>query len=163
VKEKDTIDLGAPFGDFYLKPEHVQGSAPLVLLSGGIGCTPLVSMLEEIVKKNVKVPVFWFHGCINGTAHALRHDVEKLVEGRKNIQMHIAYDRPFPFDRREVDYHSTGRLDAHKVKGALAGSLDGNFYFCGPPGFMLDMHRGLQKWGVPNERIHYEYFGPWQE
>ena len=146
----------SPRGRFHLDPE---GEIPLALLSAGVGLTPLVSMLNAIVETGSKRPVWFIHGSRNGPEHALGAQVRGLAEANSNVGAHIRYSRPLPQEKAGRDYDDTGHVDIELVRRLLP-SKDFDFYVCGPAPFMKSLFDGLLAWGVPEARIHYEFFGP---
>ena len=155
VEVGDVIQAGAPAGEFVL--DH--GDRPVVLVSAGIGATPLVSMLHELVATDDPRPVWFIHGARDGRHHALAEEVRGLAREDERVQVHVAYSRPSAGDEPGRTHQSAGRLD-----GALLASLlpdfDAEFYLCGPLGFMADMQADLEARGVAPARIHTESFGP---
>ncbi len=149
------IEARKPAGDFTIG----CNACPLVLVSAGVGVTPMVSMLHAVADANDGRPVRFVHGARDGRSHALAEEVRGLVGSRPNIVSHVAYSRPRAEDRLGSDYDSEGR-----VTGALLADLvedDGAHYFlCGPTAFMADVSADLRRRGVPPEQIHNETFGP---
>lgn len=145
----------APSGDFVLNP----GNRPVVLLSAGVGLTPMVSMLHALADGDEQRTVYFFHGARDSRHHALSREVSALAANNDRIRTLIAYSRPLPEDLPGRDFDVPGRLDARLVAEHLP-DLDAEFYVCGPMGFMTGMIDGLEALGVPNGRIHSESFGP---
>ncbi len=158
----DQVELGSkvtakpPRGRFFLDP---AGETPVVLLSGGIGLTPLVSMLNAIVDAGSSRPIWFIHGTRNKRVHAFREYVRRVAEAHSNVYTHIRYSRPSPDDVLGRDYDDQGHVDAELLKDLLPKN-DYDFYLCGPTPFMESLFEGLLLWGVPEFRIHYEFFGP---
>ena len=156
----DTLEVGAtiaaraPAGDFVL--DH--GTRPVVLVSAGIGVTPMVSMLHALGAQPGR-PVHFVHGARDGRHHALAAEVRSGVEARGDTSLHVVYSRPRAEDRQGSDYDSEGRVDAALLERVLP-DLDAEYYLCGPLPFMADLAAGLEARGVPAERIHSESFGP---
>jgi len=143
TSQGDLVKIGAPFGHFFLKPEDYKNpEIPLVLISNGIGLTPMVSMLRTVLKTESKIPVYYLHGCANGSFHALKKEVQLLASKHSNLKLHVTYSKPLPFDVQGRDYDSKGRTDVGLVKSLLS-SNKGHFYFCGSTEFMLSMKDGL--------------------
>ncbi len=149
------VEASRPAGDFVLP----CGRCPLVLVSAGIGATPLVSMLHDLAAEDGGRSVWFFHGVRDGAHHPLADEVRALAAGRANIRTHIAYSSPKPEDEAGTNYDSVGRVDG-VLLASLAGDLDAHYLLCGPKGFMADIQRDLERRGVPAERIHTESFGP---
>jgi ferredoxin-NADP reductase/predicted pyridoxine 5'-phosphate oxidase superfamily flavin-nucleotide-binding protein len=148
------LAAAGPQGDFVLDDSAARA---VVLVSAGVGLTPLVSMAHELAGRDFGQPVWFVHGARDGAHHPLREEVGALVAAMRDAHLHVAYSRPRPEDRAGSDYHSAGRIDAGLLENLL-GHLDADFYLCGPPGFLADMHTGLEARGVPEERIRSESF-----
>ena len=164
VEAGSELQVRAPSGDFFL-PEDDDGdgdggeSGPVVLLSGGVGLTPMISMLNHIVSNGAKRPVWFIHGVRNGDEHAFGAHVRGLAETHANVNAHIAYLEPGPGDAEGRDYDSAGLISIELLESLLPGK-DGDFYLCGPTAFMKALFNGLLDWGVAESRIYYEFFGP---
>jgi ferredoxin-NADP reductase/predicted pyridoxine 5'-phosphate oxidase superfamily flavin-nucleotide-binding protein len=149
------IDARRPAGEFVLsKPER-----PAVLISAGVGLTPMVSMLHELANGPGSQPVWFIHGARDGAHHPLAEEVRDLVAGRDNVHAHVAYSRARQEDLPGVDFDSRGRVDAELIAD-LVPDLNASFYLCGPARFMADVQSGLIERGVHPDHIHAETFGP---
>jgi len=146
----------APRGDFWLDP---QDDTPVVLLSGGVGLTPMISMLNAIVAKHSGRPVWFIHGVRHGGEHAMGAHVRHLAAQHDNVHVHIHYSEPRSEDVEGRDYEGSGHVSLTVLQDMLPPAAY-DFYLCGPPPFMKSLYRGLLDWGVPETRIHYEFFGP---
>ena len=146
----------SPRGRFFLDP---HGDTPVVLLSAGVGLTPLISMLNAIVDAGSDRPTWFMHGSRNSREHVMGAHVRGVAEEHGNIQVHIRYSRPLAKDTVGSDYDDQGYVDIELVKHLLP-SKDFDFYLCGPVPFMKSLFEGLLAWGVSESRIHYEFFGP---
>jgi ferredoxin-NADP reductase/predicted pyridoxine 5'-phosphate oxidase superfamily flavin-nucleotide-binding protein len=157
----DRVEPGAilkalkPAGDFLLP----CSKCPVVLVSAGVGVTPMVSMLHALAAEGGERPVWFVHGVRDGAHHPLAREVRALAVRRPGIRVHVAYSRPRLDDQLGHDYDSEGRIDGALLV-ALVGDLDADFLLCGPTGFMADVQTDLERRGVPAERIHTESFGP---
>jgi len=149
------VSAQAPAGDFVL--DH--GSRPVVLVSAGVGITPMVSMLHALAADASPRPVWFIHGARDGAHHPLREEVQRLASDRPDTHVHVAYSRPRPEDRRGPGFDAVGRIDAALV-ARLVPSLDVEVYLCGPISFMAALTTGLEALGMDPERIHAESFGP---
>jgi ferredoxin-NADP reductase len=130
----------------------------VVLISAGIGATPVLAMLTELAAQASQREVWWVHGARNGREHAFRAEVRQQVERLHNGHMHVRYSRP---DRRDVigrDFDAEARLDAASLI-ELGIPLDAEFRLCGPNPFVAEMKAGLDRAGVAAERIQSESFG----
>lgn len=156
----DAVEVGsivparAPAGDFVLD----DGPRPVVLVSAGIGVTPMVSMLHALAEQPTR-PVHFVHGARDGRHHALANEVRSVVAARENAAMHVAYSRPRVVDRAGEHYDSEGRIDGALLERILP-DLDAEYFLCGPVGFMAGLAADLEARGVAPERIHSESFGP---
>ena len=146
----------SPRGKFFLDPNR---DSPVVLLSAGVGLTPLVSMLNAIVEVGADRPVWFIHGSRNGSEHAMGEHVRSVAQENRSAQIHIRYSRPLSGDRAGRDYDEKGYVDIELVKRLVPGP-DLDFYLCGPTPFMKSLFTGLLEWGVSEAHIHYEFFGP---
>jgi ferredoxin-NADP reductase/MOSC domain-containing protein YiiM len=150
----DMVDASAARGAFTLRP----GEAPVVLLSGGIGATPVLAMLHALAAEASPREIWWIHGARNRREHAFAAETRTLLKALAHGHRHVRYSSPDPEDRPGVDFDASGRLDM-RVLGELGVPRNGDFYICGPPSFMSDLTAGLAGWGVPPSRIHTEIFG----
>jgi nitric oxide dioxygenase len=156
-----TLEVGPPCGEFTLDPAQANGR-PIVLLAGGIGVTPLLSMLKSLAHQRVQTPVHFIQAAQNSRVHALANEVRRVAEDRPNVCVHVRYDKPLAHDLTEGHCDSTGLMDVALLKELLP-SNDAEFYFCGPKPFMVGLYQGLKKWGVNESRMHFEFFGPKQD
>lgn len=163
----DHVDVGAivnvraPAGDFTL--DH-EGTRPIVLLSAGVGVTPMASMLHELAggdSVHRARDVYFVHGARDGAHHPLGGEVSRVVrEGdHPRLHVHVAYSQPRAEDDHGRDYDSRGRVDADLLERILP-SLDADYYVCGPNAFMAALQQQLEDRGVPAEQIRSESFGP---
>ena len=146
----------SPRGKFYLDPNSEK---PVVLLSAGVGLTPLISMLDAIVESGVKRPTWFIHGARNSNEHAMCSHVRVLQEENENVNVHIRYSKPLPEDIKGTDYDDVGHVDIELLKELLPNK-EFDFYICGPTPFMQSLFNGLTDWGISGDKIHYEFFGP---
>ncbi len=151
----DLLNARSPAGDFVLRP----GSRPLVLLSTGIGVTPLLSMLRDLVATGDARPLWFVHGARDGRHHPLAEETHRLVARHGGARSHVRYSRPRRDDEQGRDYDTAGRVDGELI-ASLLPDLDADFYLCGPTSFMVGIQDDLEARGVPGERIHSESFGP---
>ena len=158
----DHVDVGsrllakAPRGKFYLDP---NGTTPIVLVSAGVGLTPLVSMLEAVVAASASRPTWFVHGARNGRVHAMGALVRRIDEEHDNVHSHIRYSRPGTEDAIGRDFDDEGHVDVELLQRLLPNP-DCDFYLCGPTAFLQSLFTGLLAWGIAEHRIHYEFFGP---
>lgn len=161
VNEGDQLDLGPPCGEFTLDAAEV-GDRPIVLVGGGIGITPLLSMFKELAARNVEAPVLLVHAARNSRLHAMADEVRQVAQGRENFRTHFCYDEPLADDLSAGRCDSIGCVEDELIRELLP-SLDAEFYFCGPKPFMICLHEALNRLGVDDSQLHYEFFGPRQE
>jgi ferredoxin-NADP reductase/MOSC domain-containing protein YiiM len=153
---RDKFEIGAPRGKFVLRP----GERPAVLLSAGIGVTPVLSMLHSIASGRAETPreVWWIHAARNAKEHVFAHEARQLLSALPGSHSAIAYSNPAPADRPGTDFDVHGHWDLASLK-KLAVPVSADFYVCGPSAFLTDMNRDLASLGVPQEAIHQEVFG----
>jgi hypothetical protein len=155
VTEGDLVDVQAPRGAFVL---NTESDRPVVLLAGGIGMTPLLSMLCYLVESNSPRMVYVFHGVRNSARHPFKLYLEQLARDHSNVQIRIFYSSPLTSDRIHVDYHYAGHVEMDHVRRELPCN-NFEFFVCGPTPFLASLARGLEQWGVPLASIHTEAFG----
>lgn len=156
LKEGDFVDLKSPSGRFSL---DLSQHTPIVLIGGGIGITPVFSMLDSIVAQNSNREVWFFAGMQSHIDHPLRTQTKSHADLRENVRLIVCYSEPTDDCRLGEDYHHLGFVSVDLLRDILpANNYD--FYFCGPPGMMNALHDGLNDWGVPSDRMHFEAFGP---
>ncbi len=154
----DEIDLLPPAGDFCLE---VENDTPVVLLSAGVGLTPMLSMFNHLVQANHLGQVYYLHGCENGRQHAFANHIKAQCDVRESMHSFTWYKAPLATDRPDLAYQAKGMMDLTPLRAALESEKT-EYYFCGPLGFMQAVHRQLKAWGVADARLHYEVFGPHQ-
>lgn len=150
----DEVHLAAPAGDFFLT---VEPKTPVTLISGGVGQTPMLAMLDVLAAQNHPAPVQWFHAADNGRRHAFREEVAASGRRLTRFSQHIWYKEPLPQDAGSFD--NSGVMDLMHLESQLS---DPNMhcYLCGPLGFMQHIAGQLLHMGIEAERVHYELFGP---
>ena len=147
----DNINLFPPSGEFTL----AESDKPLVLISGGVGITPTLAMLEAALQTGR--PVHFIHCARNGSVHAFRDWIETLARQHPQLKRFYCYAED---DGVSSAAHATGLLDQSRLESWLPESRDVDAYFLGPKGFMAAMKRQLKAAGVPDAQVHYEFFGP---
>ena len=155
LNEGDEILARGPSGHFYLNEETAR---PVVLLSGGIGLTPLVSMAHALVAQ-AKRKVWFIHACENGAVHAFADEIKALAEQSTDFKHHFCYRKPVAGDVQGKAYDSEGFVSSATLQSLLPIG-DYEFYLCGPPAFMAAEFENLIALGVREDRISYEFFGP---
>ena len=154
VRAGDLVEVAAPRGSFTLR----AGEKPVVLLSAGVGATPVLAMLHALAKENSPRAVWWLFGARNRDDHPFAEESRKLIEALPEARSHIRYSRPGPQDRQGIDFDEPGRITA-EVCEKLGVPRDADFYLCGPATFLQDLTTGLTAWGVASNRVHAEIFG----
>lgn len=150
------IPIKAPSGGFFLDEES---NDVVVLLAGGIGITPMVSMLNHLMATNPNRPVVLVHGTRNGKEQPFKLHLADCAADNPNIHVVSCYSDPTPEDVKGVDYQVKGFASIDVLKAILPGP-ECQFYLCGPPAFMQSLHAGLEQWGVDESRVQFEQFGP---
>lgn len=155
VKVGDVLKVRAPSGHFFLERE----TGPVVLIAGGIGITPLLSMLNDTLNSGTKREVWLFYGVTNSSDHAFKAHFEALARAHANFHLHVCYAKPLPEDTEGVDYQHAGFVSIDLLRLTLPFQVY-DFYVCGPRPMMETIIPALEDWGVPDQHIHYESFGP---
>ncbi|HEY9273925.1 NO-inducible flavohemoprotein [Achromobacter sp.] len=155
LEEGGVLDVAPPQGDFFLREE---GNAPVVLLSGGVGLTPMVSILNHLVGLNDERQIRFVHGCRNNSVHALRDHVNDIAAERANVRKAVFYEEVGHDDQPGRDYDYAGRVDLNAIREEVIVP-GADYYLCGPAGFMRAQREALTGLGVPEDRIHAEAFG----
>lgn len=152
----DTIDVKAPSGDFFLDGSSTE---PAILLAGGVGITPLMSMIETVLQRGDRRDMLLFYGLRHGGEHIFKDRLRELARQHSNINVLNCYSDPESGEVEGRDYHFRGRVSVELIKRALPGP-NFHFYMCGPGPFMSSLFEQLIQWGVPEDHIHFEAFGP---
>jgi ferredoxin-NADP reductase len=150
----DVVDASAARGSFTLRP----GNMPVVLLSAGIGATPVLAILHALAAEASTREIWWLYGARSGREHPFAEETRSLLKVLAHGHSHIRYSAPDPEDRPGVDFNAPGRLNM-RVLQELSLPRNGDFYICGPSTFMSDLTAGLAAWGVAPGCIHTEIFG----
>ena len=153
VHVDDVLDVSAPRGSFIL----AAGERPLVLLSAGIGATPVLAMLYALESERSVRPVLWVHAARDGEHHPFAAEVNRLVHALANARSYVCYSQPGSNDTVGQGFDAAGHLSQRDFD-VLSVSPDADVYLCGPSRFMADMRDTLARSGVAAERIHVEIF-----
>jgi ferredoxin-NADP reductase len=148
------LEVSAPRGGFILR----SGDAPVVLLSAGIGATPVLAMLHSLSSAASRREVWWIYGARNRAEHPFAKESRSLLQTLVNSRSHIVYSKPDSEDKLGVDYDSVGHVD-RPLLDRLGVIRDADFYLCGPPSFLKQLTEGLKTWGADSTRIYLEVFG----
>ncbi|PJE80292.1 Flavohemoprotein [invertebrate metagenome] len=153
VKENDIIHLSAPAGDFYL---NQNSKNPVVLISAGVGLTPMMSMLNTLIQKQSTRKITFVHAAVDGNVHAFKQHIQQITKAHDNVSSVVFYSNPKPNDS-EYDY--TGYVNLTTVRSQITDDHT-DYYLCGPIGFMSFINEGLKNLGITPEHTHFEVFGP---
>jgi ferredoxin-NADP reductase/MOSC domain-containing protein YiiM len=153
LRAGDLLDVSSPRGSFVLQ----TGDAPVVLLSGGIGATPVLAMLHALAAARSARQVLWLHAAPDREHHPFAAEVRGLVLSLPHGRSYVCYSRPAASDRPGEDFDAVGRL-SRSVFEEAGLPPEAEVYLCGPVGFMADMKAALAACGIPPERIHVEIF-----
>jgi len=156
LNEADILDVKAPGGQFFL---DTTKHTPVVLIGGGIGLTPLLSMLNTICESGSNREVWFFYGVRNSSEHVMKEHLEQLNAEYENLRLMVCYSNPGDDDVAGRDYQHGERVSVNLFQRVLPSS-NYNFYMCGPPPMMNTVVPELTAWGVPEKDIHFEAFGP---
>ncbi|HQY04524.1 MAG TPA: 2Fe-2S iron-sulfur cluster-binding protein [Lacunisphaera sp.] len=156
IQEGDLLDVRAPAGNFCLEPAE---SDPVVLIGGGIGITPLFSMLATLAQQRSRRTVWFFYGMQNRREQLFPAELAALLRDHPHFNVRLCHSRPDPGDRLGTDYHQAGRITVELLRRELPSS-NFRFYYCGPGPMMAELAAGLKAWGVPESHLHCEAFGP---
>ncbi|HEV3193596.1 MAG TPA: FAD-binding oxidoreductase, partial [Polyangiaceae bacterium] len=151
------LEISAPRGSFVLR----AGETPVVLISAGVGVTPMLAMLHGAVATNCTAPrlVWWLHSARDRAHHSFAREADDLLVALRASHRCVIYSRPAPEDMPGQDFDRPGHLSLELLR-ELGIPQDADFYLCGPPAFLDDFQKGLAAWGIPWPRVHTEVFGP---
>ena len=156
VQEGDQVLVKAPSGHFHLIEES---SLPLVLIAGGIGVTPMLSIINTLKEQASERAIWLFYGVRNGRDVIMQTQLRELALSNPQFKLYLCYSRPETEDRIGIDYQVEGHVDTALLQGAL-GLGRYQFYICGPSAMMERIVPDLHALGVPLADIYYEAFGP---
>lgn len=154
VEEGSVLSISCPSGDFIL---DMNDNRPLVLISGGVGLTPMMSMLESALIWQPEREVVFLHAARSGNFHAMKERLKEVTTACKQVTSYTIYDSPTEADAGQFD--KEGYIDTDFLKKVLP-TTDAAYYFCGPKGFMRAMYQNLKSLDVAEDDIHFEIFGP---
>jgi ferredoxin-NADP reductase/MOSC domain-containing protein YiiM len=155
VRAGDILDVSTPRGSFVLQP----GDRPVVLISAGIGVTPVLAMLHTLAAEPSVRQVWWIHGARNGNEQPFAAEAKRLIRNLPHCRSHVQYSQPRREDEPGVHFDATGHLNVALLERLGVGQ-DSDFYLCGPGAFLREFTAGLASWGVARERLFTEIFGP---
>jgi ferredoxin-NADP reductase/MOSC domain-containing protein YiiM len=154
AREGDRLDVSAPRGSFTLRP----GENPVVLLSAGVGATPVMSMLHSLAAEKSQREIWWVYGARNSSEHPFAEESRSLLKQLSRGRAYIVYSKPAAIDRVGADFDAPGHIDTALLE-KIGVSQNSDFYLCGPPSFLQNMGDGLRNWGVLTGNVHTEIFG----
>ncbi len=150
-----TLQVRAPSGHFYLEP----GSGPIVLIAGGIGITPMLSMLNWCQAHQPEREVWFFYGVRNGQETAFAMHLSAIAAANPNVHLRLCFSDPLPDDKLGKRFHHHGRVDVNLFRIELP-LKPYHYYICGPTPMMENLVSALEAWGVADSHVHFEAFGP---
>ena len=151
----DLVDVKAPSGHFHLDAEN---HGPIVLIGGGVGVTPALSMVNYITATGSTRETWFFYGVGDSTQHVQREYLQQIATEHENVRMNVCYSHPLPTDIEGRDYHHGEWVTVDLLKRLLP-SNNYDFFICGPAAMMDSLIHDLAAWGVPKDKIHFEAFG----
>src|SRR5580658_453063 len=154
VHPGDQLEAAAPRGTFILQP----GEGPVLLISAGVGATPVLAMLHALAASRSARDIWWLHGARSRAEEPFADESRSLLTGLAHGHRHVCYSRPDPSDVQGRDYQTAGRLSA-SVLAALSLPSDADAYLCGPPAFMAEISTALVDLGIDPGRVRTEIFG----
>jgi len=154
AREGDALDVSAPRGSFTLR----SGQNPVVLLSAGVGATPVMSMLHSLAAGGSQREVWWIYGARNRAGHPFAEESRSLLKQLSRGRGYIVYSKPAAIDRIGADFDAPGHIDSTLLE-KIGVSQNSDFYLCGPASFLQNMGDGLRNWGVLAGNVHTEIFG----
>jgi ferredoxin-NADP reductase len=149
------LQVRAPSGHFYLEP----GNTPIVLIAGGIGITPMLSMLNWCQMNQPEREVWFFYGVRNSRETAFAAHLNAIAADNRNIHLRLCFSDPLPEDQPGKDFQHHGRVGVDLFRMELP-LKPYHYYLCGPTPMMETLVPALEDWGVPDSHIHFEAFGP---
>jgi ferredoxin-NADP reductase len=153
VRVGDALDVSSPRGSFILQP----GERPVILLSAGIGATPVLAMLYALAAARSTRQVLWLYAARDRQHHPFAGEVRHLMLALSHSRSYVCYSTPGSRDKMGEDFDATGRL-SRSVFDEVGIPRESDVYLCGPPRFMADMKEALAALGVAPERVHVELF-----
>jgi len=149
------LQVRAPAGHFYIE----RSAAPVVLIGGGIGITPMLSMLSWSLAEQPGREVWLFYGVRNSREPVMKAQLAALAAAHPNFHLRLCFSDPLPEDVAGRDFHHAGRVDVALLRTQLP-LRPYHFYICGPTPMMASLVTALEDWGVSDAHIHFEAFGP---
>ncbi|KAI0121328.1 globin-like protein [Xylariales sp. AK1849] len=159
-KEGDIVELTYPAGEFFVNPE-TDRTTPVVLISAGVGVTPMISILNHSIATNTSRPISWVHGAHSTEVEAFSSHIRQICEKNLNVNATIFKSEVTVAEVKGVDYQFDGRVDLKKLdrERLFLDDVRAEYYICGPTDFMRNAQRFLINSGISKERVHLEIFG----
>jgi ferredoxin-NADP reductase/hemoglobin-like flavoprotein len=154
VKEGSVIEVSMPYGDFFL---NVDSQDPVVLISGGVGLTPMMSMLKSLIKQGSGRKITFIHAARSGEVHAMKEDLDFIVKENPQVSKVVFYESVTEKDMKNKTYDHIGRINLDFIKNELLPT-NADYYVCGPVQFMTIQKDKLRNLGIQEDRIHSEIF-----
>jgi len=159
VVKGSVIRVAQPQGDFVLEEDSTR---PVVLLSGGVGITPMLSMLQQLLRETdegaCKRQIWFIHAAQNSALQGFRDYLQAMERRYPNMNLYTVYSEPLPGDKPGVHFDATGFVNVDLLKKLLPLD-DYEYYYCGPRPFMESLKQGLDSINIHQKRVHWEYFG----
>jgi hypothetical protein len=156
VQKGTSLIVKAPSGHFHLMEDE---QLPIVLVGGGIGITPMLSIVNTLLEGGGRREIWLYYGVRNGAEQIMKDPLRELARVHDNFHLHVCYSNPHEDEVAGVDYRHNGRVDIPLLRATLK-LMRYQFYVCGPKPMMESLIPGLEEWGVDTGDIHYESFGP---
>lgn len=156
VQEGSILEVKAPSGHFHLIDDE---ALPIVLVGGGIGITPMLSIVNTLLESGSQRQIWLYYGVRNGSEAVMKAQLQKLEKEHANFHLHLCYSNPDADEKAGIDYQHQGRVDIPLLRSTLK-LMRYQFYVCGPKPMMESLVPGLEAWGVETQDIYYESFGP---
>ncbi len=156
IQTGDTLEITAPAGDFILNNKK---EAPVVFISGGVGITPLMSMVKDIAINQPDRKVEFINASRNGKLQAFEEELRFLEKQLTNYSLSFIYEAPSEEDLKNPNFKKQGYIDVNWLQNNV-NSIKADYYVCGPVPFLKAIINGLKQLGIDDDAIHYEFFGP---
>lgn len=156
VEQNHILKVSRPTGKFYLNNEK---TVPVVMLSGGVGITPMLSMLEHLIYANSKSSIFFIHSSKNKDVQPMAKRLSEIKRSYSNILINIHHSNPLSNEKQGIDFDNKGKISIDYLKKTLEQPSHCIYYLCGPQAFMQEMYNYLILLEVDESKIHYEFFG----
>ena len=156
VHEGSILEVKAPSGHFHLMEDE---PLPIVLIGGGIGITPMLSIVNSLLERGSRRQIWLYYGVRNGSEAVMQEHLWRLKREHDNFHMQLCFSNPVDNEKAGVDFQQKGRVDIPLLRSTLK-LMRYQFYVCGPKPMMESLVPGLEEWGVEPRDIYYESFGP---